>query len=64
MILAREALGGEVAEGAAGGAMRLARCWGAGLGNRVDGAILAGGRAGRKGGGERADATVRSRARA
>jgi len=37
---------------------------GSGMGNRVDGAILAGGRAGRKGSGERADATVRSRARA
>jgi len=62
VILAREALGGEVAEGAAGG--RLCGWQGAGERDWVDGGILAGGRAGRKGSGERADATVRSRARA
>ena len=49
------------------GGYAVGKVLGSGIGNRIwigigiDGGILAGGRAGRKGSGEQADATVRSR---
>ena len=51
-------------EGRRGRGYAVGKVRGSGIGNGIDGAILAGGRAGRKGSGEQTDATVRSRARA
>ena len=53
---------GRRSKGRSGRGYAVGKVLGSGIGNRVDGDILAGGRAGRKGSGERTDATVRSRA--